>query len=110
MAHRHTCIDCGTVLEVGDFDCESDTDHDFALCEGCASQPRDNTIEFHVSSAAEARRIVQQFGDKGSQWEGLPQGRDTDPCLVAEVETKGGLIRLYAPKPEDAIRIWNELF
>lgn len=34
--HAHTCLSCGKVLAVGEFDCEYDRDHDFADCESCA--------------------------------------------------------------------------
>lgn len=33
--HKHTCITCGAVMEVGDYDCEMDHDHDFAQCRVC---------------------------------------------------------------------------
>lgn len=37
MAHKHTCLNCGAVTAEGDFDCEVDRDHDFDLCDACAS-------------------------------------------------------------------------
>ena len=32
MSHKHLCLLCGDVIEEGDFDCEVDADHDFAVC------------------------------------------------------------------------------
>jgi hypothetical protein len=36
--HSHFCLACGDILATGDFDCEYDDDHDFALCDTCAEQ------------------------------------------------------------------------
>lgn len=30
--HAHTCYECGAVIEAGNFDCDIDAGHDFALC------------------------------------------------------------------------------
>lgn len=38
MSHKHTCLNCGIIIEEGDFDCEFDADHDYALCDACATQ------------------------------------------------------------------------
>jgi hypothetical protein len=35
MAHKHTCLRCGKVIAEGNFDCELDRDHDWALCDDC---------------------------------------------------------------------------
>lgn len=40
--HTHFCRQCGIELETGDFDCEYDTDHDFALCTDCANDDDDD--------------------------------------------------------------------
>jgi hypothetical protein len=37
MSHKHLCLECGGVIAEGDFDCELDRDHDFALCADCAT-------------------------------------------------------------------------
>lgn len=37
FAHRHTCLSCFKVIAVGQFDCESESDHDFELCGACGS-------------------------------------------------------------------------
>lgn len=37
MAHKHNCLSCSTVIEEGNFDCEGDTDHDYACCDSCAA-------------------------------------------------------------------------
>lgn len=36
VGHDHTCLNCGRVIEHGEFDCERDADHDFALCDECS--------------------------------------------------------------------------
>ena len=33
--HRHLCLVCDTVIREGEFDCESDEDHDQELCDKC---------------------------------------------------------------------------
>lgn len=38
MSHKHNCLECGKVISEGNFDCEFDTDHDFALCPACAAE------------------------------------------------------------------------
>lgn len=38
--HKHTCRDCDRVIAEGNFDCELDADHDFALCDECADRER----------------------------------------------------------------------
>ncbi len=38
MTHKHLCIECETVLDEGDFDCEIDADHDFAMCDECEAR------------------------------------------------------------------------
>jgi hypothetical protein len=35
--HAHTCLGCTAVLARGEFDCDYDAEHDFALCHTCAS-------------------------------------------------------------------------
>ena len=42
MAHKHICLSCDRVIEEGNFDCELDRDHDFCLCDECAT---DETIK-----------------------------------------------------------------
>ena len=36
--HKHLCLDCDAIIDEGDFDCESDADHDFALCSACTAK------------------------------------------------------------------------
>lgn len=36
-AHRHLCRSCARTIEEGDFDCERNADHDWALCDDCAA-------------------------------------------------------------------------
>ncbi len=38
MAHKHTCLNCDRVIAEGNFDCEFDVDHDFALCDRCTGR------------------------------------------------------------------------
>lgn len=38
MAHQHLCLHCDILIAEGEFDCEYDEDHDFALCENCAPE------------------------------------------------------------------------
>jgi hypothetical protein len=38
--HVHTCLNCENVVGVGGSDCESNSDHDFALCDECADTYR----------------------------------------------------------------------
>lgn len=38
MSHKHFCLRCFDILAEGEFDCESDTDHDFELCANCQQQ------------------------------------------------------------------------
>ena len=33
--HKHLCLQCEAVTAEGNFDCESDTDHDFEICSEC---------------------------------------------------------------------------
>ena len=41
IGHNHTCGACGKVVGRGDADtCEVDADHDFALCDKCATTKR----------------------------------------------------------------------
>ena len=49
MAHKHSCLNCDKVIAEGNFDCELDRDHDFALCDECAGvKPRDNMETKHT--------------------------------------------------------------
>lgn len=48
MAHKHTCLLCGQVIEEGDFDCEEDTDHDWAQCDTCTDEIGPADIEAYV--------------------------------------------------------------
>lgn len=34
--HKHVCLSCDAVINEGEFDCERDTDHDYALCVDCS--------------------------------------------------------------------------
>ena len=34
--HKHTCLECDAVIAEGDFHCEFDTNHGYALCDECA--------------------------------------------------------------------------
>jgi hypothetical protein len=36
--HVHTCLNCNNVVGIGGADCESNRDHDFALCYDCSNQ------------------------------------------------------------------------
>lgn len=40
--HAHLCLDCGAIIATGDFDCEYDADHDFALCAECCREEENN--------------------------------------------------------------------
>ena len=33
--HKHLCLLCDALIEEGDFDCETDADHDERLCDAC---------------------------------------------------------------------------
>lgn len=35
MAHIHYCLRCGDEISRGDFDCELNRNHDYALCDDC---------------------------------------------------------------------------
>jgi hypothetical protein len=37
--HKHFCLVCGSVVAEGEFDCEFDYDHDFAVCCRCSKGP-----------------------------------------------------------------------
>jgi hypothetical protein len=73
--HAHTCLGCTAVLARGEFDCDYDAEHDFALCAECAEvrnrirrapDALDNTDAWRES----ARVYVERFGH--------PLARDAD--------------------------------
>jgi hypothetical protein len=33
--HVHRCLNCDSMIAAGEFDCESNNDHDYALCPAC---------------------------------------------------------------------------
>ena len=35
--HVHTCPGCGDTTNIGAFDCEQNTDHDYELCDACVA-------------------------------------------------------------------------
>ena len=45
MAHNHTCLDCSTIVETGEFDCDIDADHDWSLCSECAANQAERISE-----------------------------------------------------------------
>lgn len=35
--HKHLCLNCNATIAEGEFDCETDADHDSEICGACAS-------------------------------------------------------------------------
>ena len=90
--HKHTCLNCGCVLEEGDFDCEFDSDHDWALCDNrCGRDEMQDEMQL-VVGATRNNKIgcicpVHGFIEGAER-----KQQDPAPCGCAWVWNEEGLL------------------
>lgn len=51
--HKHLCTECSAVIAEGNFDCESDSDHDFEICDGCLMNPPAEILAQETNATAQ---------------------------------------------------------